>query len=258
MDSVDCGEWLRRWERQQNGYLPDRERRFDVMLDVLEELVATGGLDEGFVALDLGCGPGSLSQRLLGRFAAARVVALDYDPVLIALGRGALGEADGRLRWVEADLRDPAWSGVVGEERVDAVLSTTALHWLASWEVVRVYEASGKMLRPGGVLLNGDNLRFSVRDPTIDEVTKRIRRRRTDEAFDRARAEDWSAWWEAIAGENALSKLLAEREKRFADNEKRDEYAVAGFHEAALLDAGFREVGTIWQWANAQVLMAVR
>src|SRR5229473_504080 len=69
-------EWMQRWDRQQSGYLPDRELRFTTMLDVLEAL-----LPERFVALDLACGPGSISQRLIDRFPYARCVAVDFDPV---------------------------------------------------------------------------------------------------------------------------------------------------------------------------------
>jgi trans-aconitate methyltransferase len=62
--------------------------------------------------LDLACGPGSIAQRLLVRFPAARAVAVDFDPVLMRLGQDALGDLDGRLRWVEADLRRPDWNGL--------------------------------------------------------------------------------------------------------------------------------------------------
>ncbi len=39
--------------------------------------------------LDLGCGPGSLATRLLDRIPAATVIALDADPVLLAIGQAA-------------------------------------------------------------------------------------------------------------------------------------------------------------------------
>jgi trans-aconitate methyltransferase len=52
---VDWPAWLDRWDAQQTAYLPEREARFTVMLlDVL--------LPPEFVAVDLGCGPGSLSN----------------------------------------------------------------------------------------------------------------------------------------------------------------------------------------------------
>ena len=118
---VDWGSWLARWDAQQTGYLPDREDRFAAMATVLKQL-----LPPDFVVLDLCCGPGSLSQRLLAHFPQARAVAVDLDPVLLALGAGALGTLDGRLRWVDADLCDPTWVAQVGEQQFDAVVSTTA------------------------------------------------------------------------------------------------------------------------------------
>jgi trans-aconitate methyltransferase len=64
---VDWRSWLARWDAQQTGYLPDREARFTVMFDTLEVL-----LPAGFTALDVACGPGSLSRRLVARFPEAR------------------------------------------------------------------------------------------------------------------------------------------------------------------------------------------
>ena len=123
--AIDWHEWLRRWDRQQTRYIPSREERFEAMFDALEAL-----LPPDFVALDLGCGPGSLSQRLLERFPQARSIAVDQDPVLLAMGQGALGDLGGRLRWVDVNLRESSWRERVGVESVDVALSTTALHWL--------------------------------------------------------------------------------------------------------------------------------
>src|SRR3984885_6706151 len=133
MAEVDWVVWLGRWDAQQEGYVPEREARFSVMFDVLDEL-----LPASFVALDLACGPGSISQRLLARFPAASAIAVDIDPVMLAIGRGALGTADGRLRWVEADLASPDWTQGLGQTKVDAVLSTTALHWLEPEPLARL------------------------------------------------------------------------------------------------------------------------
>src|SRR5262245_50526841 len=109
-DQIDWKLWLARWDAQQTGYVPEREERFGVMLGVLEAL-----LPDEFIALDLACGPGSISQRLLARFPSARCVAVDFDPVMLAVGQGAVGSCDGRLRWVDADLADPSWVKSVGE-----------------------------------------------------------------------------------------------------------------------------------------------
>src|SRR6516225_10725362 len=103
--NLNWHEWMQRWDNQQSGYMPDREQRFTAMLDVLETL-----LPEHFVALDLACGPGSISQRLLSRFPQARSIAVDIDPILLLLGQQVLGDMQGRLRWVDADISKPSWS----------------------------------------------------------------------------------------------------------------------------------------------------
>jgi hypothetical protein len=36
---IDWADWLRRWDAQQEGYVPEREARFAAMLDVLAELL---------------------------------------------------------------------------------------------------------------------------------------------------------------------------------------------------------------------------
>lgn len=83
--------------------------------------------------LDLACGPGRVSARLLARIPEARCVAVDVDPVLLAIERGALDTADGRIAGVGANLRDQDWASALPEGvKFDAGLTTTALHWLGA------------------------------------------------------------------------------------------------------------------------------
>lgn len=246
-------DWLQRWDRQQSGYLPDREERFNTMLDVLEAL-----LPERFVALDLACGPGSVSQRLLSRFPQARCVAIDFDPVLLMLGQQVLGDMQGRLRWVEADLREPSWQTQLGEKQVDAVLSTTALHWLTAESLVQLYRQLGELVRPAGVVLNGDHFEFAPHMPSFRNMTEKVQERWRSEAFRQAGGEDWNAWWEAFKCEPGMESVFAERERRFINRTHHGSHTLVELHEAALRNAGFREVGVIWQHTDNRVVMAVR
>lgn len=166
---IDWADWLRRWDAQQEGYVPEREARFTAMFDALAEL-----LPASFVALDLACGPGSISQRLLARFPSAQAIAVDIDPVMLAIGRGALGTVDGRLRWIEADLASRDWLEALGETQVDAVLSSTALHWLEPEPLARLYQDLGRLLRRGGLFLNGDNMAFGPALPTFARLSQRV------------------------------------------------------------------------------------
>ena len=248
---LDWQNWMQRWDTQQSSYLPDREGRFTVMFDVLETL-----LPEQFVALDLACGPGSISQRRLSRFPQARSIAVDIDPVLLMLGQQTLGDMQGRLRWVEADISDPSWQTQLGEEHVDAVLSTTALHWLPAGSLVELYQQLGVLVRPGGVFLNGDHFGFAPHLPSFNMVSEQGHARWDAEATS-AHKEDWETWWEALSREPGIEPLFAERERRFS-SKTRPPRTLVDVHLAALRNAGFREVDVIWQHLDNRIVMAVR
>ena len=251
---VDWADWLRRWDAQQEGYVPEREARFTAMFDALDGL-----LPASFVAVDLACGPGSISQRLLARFPGARTIAVDIDPVMLAIGRGALGTVDGRLRWIEADLASPGWLEELGETRVDAVLSTTALHWLPPEPLARLYRDLGRVLRPGGLFFNGDHMAFGPTLPTLADLSRHaLDTQWSDAAFATRGIETAEQWWDALAGETAFAPLLAQRTRRFADKHRQQSPPGLDTHIEALHNAGFREIGTIWQSLSNRVLLAVR
>jgi trans-aconitate methyltransferase len=255
--TIDWTGWLSRWDAQQQGYLPDREERFAIMLDVLG-----AQLRPDFVALDLACGPGSISQRLLDRFPEARTIALDTDPVLLALGEGALGTLGRRIRWLKDDLNDPTWvdrlADALAGRPLDAVLSSTALHWLAGDVLARVYHQLGSLMPEGGVFMNADNMQFGRHEPTFQRIATAIKEREQQAAFQAAGAEDWETWWQALQQEVALAGLFAEREARFGTRDRSWTRPSYDFQVGALREAGFREVSTFWQRRDNRVLLAIK
>jgi SAM-dependent methyltransferase len=251
---IDWLDWLRRWDAQQEGYVPEREARFTAMLDALAVL-----LPESFVAVDLASGPGSISQRILARFPDAHAIAVDMDPVMVALGRNALGTVGGRLRWVEADLASPDWLEALGETQVDAVLSSTAMHWLPAEPLTRVYGELGRLVRPGGLFLNADHMAFGPAAPTVARLSdKALEQQWSDAAFAARGVETSEQWWEALSAEPGMEPLLEARARLYASKERPESTPDFDFHVAALRDAGFREVQTIWQVLSDRVLLAVR
>jgi SAM-dependent methyltransferase len=252
-DTGAWNDWLRRWDAQQEVYIESRERRFEVMVSFLEAV-----LPPDLLALDLAAGPGSASARLLRRLPGSRSVAVDADPVLLRLGEGAQGDHGGRLRWVQADLRDPSWVDALGQDAFDAVISTTALHWLAPPEVAQVYRQLAGLLRPGGVLLNGDLLPLPVRLSRIRAAVTAVDERRQAAALARG-SQAWQDWWDTLRGEPALRDAFAERDRLWPDGTGTGQRSVGlAFHEAALLEAGFDEVGVVWQDLEERVLVALR
>lgn len=248
-------DWLDSWDRQQSGYTL-REDRFTAMLDVLE-----AALTGEFLAVDLAAGPGSLSQRLLDRFPQARAVAVDLDPVLMSIGQHTLGDAGGRLRWVDADLRSPEWVEAAQLSSVDAVLSTTALHWLTGPELTALYRQLADLLRPGGLLLNGDHLAYGSGLSTLTSLGRHLKDRRRTAVFAAAGVEDWAGWWERMRRDGGEVLDFAERDRRFAHRAHGHGGKVVpdlAAHWTALLEAGFTEVDTVWQNFDDRVLVAVR
>jgi SAM-dependent methyltransferase len=242
--------WISRWDRQQEGYLPDREERFTALIDAVE---AGAGRPDPLV-LDLGCGPGSLSARLLDRIPEATVVAIDTDPLLLALGRGAHSSRVA-LRFAEHDLGTPGWAAALGLDRpADAAVSTTALHWLPEPALRTAYTELASVLRPGGLFLNGDHL--DAGEPTLRRLERALADRATHRRFGDDRPEDWRQWWDAAAADPALAALTSDGSA--AAGHHGSESGTLAAHVAALHDAGFGEIGTLWQHGNNRVLCAVR
>ena len=173
LDHAVAARWIGRWDAQQSGYMPDREERFTALIDAVE---AEAGRPDPLV-LDLGAGPGSLAVRLLDRIPAAAVVAIDADPLLLALGRAAYAGRAG-LRFADLDLRSAGWAGRLGLPRpADAAVSTTALHWLTLPALRAVYVEVATVLRPGGLLLDGDHFAGDAAvAPTLARSSRRTGR----------------------------------------------------------------------------------
>ncbi|WP_424531636.1 class I SAM-dependent methyltransferase [Sphaerisporangium viridialbum] len=248
-------DWITRWDRQQEGYLPDREERFTALIDAVE---AGAGRPDPLV-LDLGCGPGSLAARLLDRLPGATVVAVDADPLLLALGRAAHAGRPG-LRFEDLDLRAAGWASALRLDRpVDVAVSTTALHWLPEAGLRTMFAELSLVLRPGGLFLNGDHLDVEDVSPVLAKIERAIHDRATRRRFGDGMPEDWRQWWDAVDADPALSVLRDERERRsVAAAHHGSESGNLSTHVTALRGAGFAEVGTLWQNGNDRLLAAVR
>jgi SAM-dependent methyltransferase len=262
MEADEAAHWYARWEAQQDGVVDRRAERFEVMLGVVGAVVDTA---REFVVLDLASGPAGISARVLERFPTACCVAVDLDPVLLAIGRGTHGDGGGRLHWVERDLRDPSWRDAVraaaGRDHVDAVLTSTALHWIPSGALIDTYRGCAELLGPGGVLVNADNMDPPEANPVLRRLADDAAASVTTAAETGAAGGDyegWEAWWDAVAAAPALADLHRERTARYAWRDRTEFRPGLAVHVAALEEAGFREVDTVWQRFRNRVLVAIR
>ena len=253
------------WDQQQTAYIPYREARYTVMLDALEHL-----LGDSFTVLDLACGMGSISKRVLTRFPNATCIAADLDPVLMHIGQQCLGSSD-RIHWLDVNLCHPDW--VVDDNeplewlkahKIDAVLSTTALHWLTAPELVRVYLHLGMLQSPGGLVMNGDHMMFLPHMTTFRRLRESVKDKRHDQVFNHEGQEDYAQWWEKVqnqlcsADPGQYDRLFKQREERFSDRKRDYSEPIRALHEAALSDAGYTEIAPIWAHIDDCVILAVR
>ncbi|MBL1065103.1 trans-aconitate 2-methyltransferase [Streptomyces sp. 7-21] len=246
--------WQERWDRQQEWYLPDREERFRVMLDAVEALTGTEPR-----VLDLACGTGSITARLLRRLPGAVSTGADLDPALLTIARGTF-EGDDRVTFVSVDLTAPDWPAKLPYDRYDAVLTATALHWLPTEPLRALYRQLADLVRPGGVFVNADHMpddstpRISAAHRAFTEA----RQRRQKEAG----AQDWADWWQEAAADPVLAGAVRERHAIYGDpaqgGHPRGEPHPPSWHVAALRDAGFAEARVAWASLTDAAVLALR
>ena len=256
--ATDWSALLASWDKQQTAYIEFREERFAIMLQALADHVGTN-----FTFIDLGCGPGSLTQRVLDAFPMATAIAVDSDPVLLTMARHFLARFGDRITIVDVDMRAPNWTAQLPAQPIDAALSTTAMHWLRPEQLIKAYGDVAALMPEGGIFLNGDHFAYDL----PDRVSRHLAEADKDRALKRLLAQpdvlDWEAWWKAMEDEPDLQAAFAERAQRQAEAEtqygpRHPNFNNLNLHMLALRQAGCTEVNTIWQRFDDRVLMGIK
>ncbi|QUI33833.1 class I SAM-dependent methyltransferase [Streptomyces alfalfae] len=246
---TDWRAWQDSWDRQQQWYLPDREERFTIMLDMVEAVVGTAPR-----VLDLACGTGSITDRLLKRFPEATSVGVDLDPALLTIAEGTFA-GDERVTFVTADLKDPDWAAALPHDSYDAVLTATALHWLYSDPLAALYGQVAGLVRDGGVFMNADHMPDPA-TPRLNAAESAYRHRR----MDRAKAEgvlDWKEWWQLAAQDPVLAGPTAKRFEIYGEHADGDMPSVE-WHARTLREAGFAEARPVWASPSDAVVLGLK
>jgi trans-aconitate 2-methyltransferase len=123
------------WDPLQ--YLSFDSERLRPALDLLARIP----LESPETVVDLGCGPGHVTQILKARWPSARVTGVDHSPEMLARAR----ETHPDLAWQSADLAD--WCP---EQSVDLIYANASLHWLDGHETL--FPRLLSCLAPGGYL----------------------------------------------------------------------------------------------------------
>ena len=111
--------------------------------------------EPGRRVLEIGCGTGAVTERLVGR--GAEVTALDQNPEMLERARARLeGAGPGRVVWLE---RTASEIDALPEAGFDAVVASLCLSEMSGAERRFVLRAAAHGLRPGGILAVADEVR---------------------------------------------------------------------------------------------------
>ncbi|MGW6910757.1 class I SAM-dependent methyltransferase [Streptomyces sp. NPDC054940] len=245
---ADWAAWQESWDRQQEWYMPDREERFRIMLDMVEALVGLAPR-----VLDLACGTGSITARLFARFPKATSTGVDLDPALLAIAEGTFA-GDDRVTFVTADLKDPEWQAKLPYDSYDAVLTATALHWLHSEPLAALYGQVAELVRDGGVFMNADHM-IDDSTPRINAAERALRHTRMDQA--KSGVLDWAEWWRLAAEDPVLAGPTARRFEIYGEHADGDT-PPAEWHARVLREKGFGEARPVWCSPSDTLLLALK
>ncbi|MEU1258349.1 class I SAM-dependent methyltransferase [Streptomyces chartreusis] len=247
--NADWSAWQESWDRQQEWYMPDREERFRIMLDMVEALVGPAPR-----VLDLACGTGSITARLLARFPEATSTGVDLDPALLAIAEGTFA-GDERVSFVTADLKDPHWTAKLPHDSYDAVLTATALHWLHREPLAALYGRVAELVRDGGVFMNADHM-IDDSTPRINAAERAQRHARMDQAKARG-VLDWAEWWQLAARDPLLAEPTARRFEIYGEHAEGDAPS-AEWHARVLREKGFGEARAVWCSPSDALVLALK
>lgn len=127
-------------------FIPQRELQLDTICDLIAPAMGR--------VVDLCCGDGLLSERILDRYAGSTVDALDRSQMMLQRARRRLSRFSPRVRVNSFDLSDRSWRTNVND--AVAVVSMLALHHLDSVQRAELFTDLLHMLVPGGMLVVSD------------------------------------------------------------------------------------------------------
>ena len=200
-----------------------------------------------FLLVDAGGGSGRFVEKFLQRFPGARAMLFDQSEAFLALAETRLQQFGGRAVYHHARLQDD-WFGIVDEPA--AIVSMSAIHHLDPDEKRQFYNRSYSVLAPGGLLLNGDEVRP------------------TDDVAYLEQCKTWVAHMHNVMREGLVPEPMCDAlfqwEQRNVGGFSEPRFSGDDCHETAevqcgyLAASGFASVDVPWQKDMWAVLRAVR
>ncbi|MEV7218409.1 class I SAM-dependent methyltransferase [Streptomyces sp. NPDC093681] len=215
--------------RYGDAFVPRRTEQFDIVCDLLGELPRPS-------IVELGCGDGRLTERLLGRLHHTRVAAVDASAGMLALARTRLAGFTGRVTLRRAAMEEDT---ALADGPHGAVVTSLAVHHLDDRAKQALYRRVRGVLAPGGVFVMAD-LVAPVGPAPLALAAAR-----------------WDAEVHA-ADPAAAVPFESARWNTFRYPDPVDRPSPVGAHLNRLARAGFRDVDVCWLYAGHAVFHARR
>lgn len=132
--------------------------KYDEMLDVLVGCIASAN----HRILELGCGTGELTLKVLECYPSVEIVAVDYSARMLDFARAKIESAGYAARWTGIELdfgewaNNPNFSGLDGQ--FNAAISSLAIHHLEDEMKLKLFQRIRQSLDAGGCFWNADPL----------------------------------------------------------------------------------------------------
>lgn len=207
--------------------------RYDEMLEVITRCLT----NTSQTILELGCGTGELSIKILKRYPEAQVIALDYSPRMLQFAQNKITTAGYQHRWtgIETDFGDWATNPQkLAISKFDACVSSLAIHHLEDEMKLKLFQGVQKSLNPNGCFWNADLI--LPESPTLTEVYNATR-------------EEWAT---------QQGKNLAEIRAQAGNSSTygysgQDQLATLNAHLQMLTTAGFETIAVPWKYYGLAV-----
>ncbi|HLO89415.1 MAG TPA: class I SAM-dependent methyltransferase [Nostocaceae cyanobacterium] len=208
--------------------------KYDEMLDVVVHCLPAGS----HRILELGCGTGGLSLKILQRFPDAEIIALDYSSRMLSFAQEKITAAGYGNRWTGIEIDFGEWA--INPKKInistgfDAAVSSLAIHHLSDEMKFNVFQQIGDNLRSHGCFWNADPV--LPESPNLAEIYAQGR-------------EEW-------VKQQGINITEVNAKRGISDNQgysTQDRLATLETHFQMLLNAGFVTVATPWKYYGLAV-----
>ncbi len=201
--------------------IPKYDEMHRVVVDVIDFPA-----DSRLNFLDLGIGTGQTSFALLKKFPDSRIDGIDISEKMLTQGKERLNDFSDRVHLIEQDIKN-----LTTQKEYDACVAVLCVHHLNAQEKQKLFQKIFRSLRPRGIFVIGDIVKFdSVTETQANELK-------------------WKKYLTASLGEK-------EGAYWFENYQEEDLPSSIPEQRAWLKNAGFDDIRSLWAYLNFGVLLA--